>query len=97
MEKSKLLSLMVAHIALSSHLAARGAWRADWAWGLPLIVLTVVTHVLGLGLINQNALRVISQREQRRYPGVAFAAVLGTATLLASGLHAAEAGIWALA
>jgi hypothetical protein len=23
------------------------AWRADWAWGLPLIVLTVLIHVSG--------------------------------------------------
>ena len=30
-------------------------WHADWAWGLPLIVLTVVIHVLGLGLINAAA------------------------------------------
>ena len=31
-------------------------WTADWAWGVPLIVLTVVFHVLGLGLIAQRAL-----------------------------------------
>jgi hypothetical protein len=28
------------------------AWHTDWAWGLPLIVLNVVIHVVGLGLIN---------------------------------------------
>jgi hypothetical protein len=33
-------------------------WSADWAWGLPLIVLTVVIHVLGLGLVSQRAVRV---------------------------------------
>jgi hypothetical protein len=25
---------------------------ADWAWSLPLIVLTVIFHVIGLGLFN---------------------------------------------
>jgi len=24
-------------------------WGADWVWGLPLILLTVVIHVFGLG------------------------------------------------
>jgi len=27
-------------------------WSANWVWGLPLIVLTVVIHVLGLGVIR---------------------------------------------
>jgi hypothetical protein len=27
-----------------------GAWKANRAWSLPLIVLTVVIHVIGLGL-----------------------------------------------
>jgi hypothetical protein len=72
-----------------------GAWRADWAWGLPLIVLTVLIHVLGLGLLNQRAARLISQRTERRFPTAAFAVVMGMTTLLASILHAAEAGMWA--
>ena len=35
-------------------------WSASWMVGLPLIVLTVVFHVLGLGLIDQRALRAAS-------------------------------------
>jgi hypothetical protein len=35
-------------------------WSADWAWGLPLIVLTVVFHVFGLGLISKRAVRISS-------------------------------------
>jgi hypothetical protein len=27
-------------------------WIGDWAWSLPLIVLTVVIHVCGLALIG---------------------------------------------
>ena len=29
-----------------------GAWSADWAWALPLIGLTVIIHLLGLGLLS---------------------------------------------
>jgi hypothetical protein len=70
-------------------------WSADWAWGLPLIVLTVVIHVLGLGLIGQVALGVPCAIFQRRYPTAVFAAVVGAATLLATCLHGIEAAIWA--
>jgi hypothetical protein len=37
-----------------------GAWNANWAWSLPLIVLNVVIHVIGLGLINESVVRVLS-------------------------------------
>jgi len=34
------------------------AWHVDWARGLPLIVLNVVIHVLGFGLIMGGSSRV---------------------------------------
>jgi hypothetical protein len=72
-------------------------WRSDWAWGLPLIVLTVVIHVLGLGLIGQALLGGSDAKFQRRYPIAVFATVVGATTLLATCLHAIEAAIWASA
>jgi hypothetical protein len=72
-------------------------WSADWAWGLPLIVLTVVIHVMGLGLIGQKAVGVSKRIFERRLPTVAFVVVVGTTTLLATCLHAFEASIWAAA
>ena len=30
-------------------------WGTDWAWALPLIVLTVVIHTIGLGFLSQAA------------------------------------------
>ena len=36
-------------------------WSADWAWGLPLIVLTVLFHVTGLGVMSQ---KICSQQYQ---------------------------------
>jgi xanthine/uracil permease len=74
---------------------APGSWSADWAWGLPLIVLTVVIHVLGLGLIGVKATDLSSRASERRHPAVAFVMVLGATTLLATCLHALEAGMWA--
>ena len=72
-------------------------WASDWAWGLPLIVITVVIHVLGLGIIGQRAVGISSHMFERHHPTVVFVAVVGTTTLVATCLHALEAGIWGAA
>src|SRR5271169_2028427 len=82
--------------AVGVSLVIQAEWRADWAWGVPLIVLTVVIHVLSLELINQRGVRLLSQMTERRHPLLVFAVVMGTTTLLATILHAIEAGIWAV-
>jgi hypothetical protein len=84
-------------IALSLHLIIQADWRASWAWGVPLIIMTVVIHVLSLGLINHRGVRRLSNMSERRHPMLVFAEVMGIATLFATTLHAAEAGIWAAA
>ncbi len=73
-------------------------WSADWAWGLPLIVLTVLFHVSGLGVISQRVVHgKVGRMIEHRHPKVAFVVVVGATTLLAACLHGIEAGIWALA
>jgi len=73
-------------------------WSADWAWGIPLIMLTVLLHVSGLGLIRERVVHgKVSRMIERRHPKIAFVVVLGVTTLLATCLHGFEAGIWALA
>jgi hypothetical protein len=73
-------------------------WSASWAWSLPLIVLTVVIHVLGLGLINGRISRVSSHHaRERRHRTLSFAVIMGATTLGATLLHAVEAAIWAIA
>ena len=72
-------------------------WGANWAYGLPLIVLTVLIHVFGLGLIRRGTVHASSGPIRRRYPTAAFTVVMGATTLLATSLHALEAGIWAIA
>lgn len=73
------------------------AWKADWAWSLPLIVLNVVIHVIGLGLINKSVVRVLSGATERRRFMPKFAVVMGVAALLATVLHGIEAATWASA
>ena len=72
-------------------------WRDDWAWSLPLIVLTVTIHVFGLGFISQKAVHFSNRFAGFRHPTGLFAVIMGTTTLLATTLHGLEAGIWALA
>src|SRR5271165_314014 len=71
------------------------AFRTEWAWGLPLTVVTVVIHTVGLVLLSQRAVRVSSEWIGRRRPKGAFVARMGVTTLLATRLHRIEAAIWA--
>lgn len=79
---------------LTSDVVYQTDWRNDWVWGLPLIVLTVVFHVWGLGLINRLVDRIIADTTVHRHRISAFILVMGDATLLSSVLHACEATIW---
>ena len=90
--------MRIAQVTLSfSFAVSPWLWRSDWAWGLPLIVSTAVIHVLGLGLIYQEAVRVSNNMMQRRHTTVVFMVVMGATTLFATTLHAVEAGLWAAA
>jgi hypothetical protein len=83
--------------ALYSSRLLPGAWRRDWAWGLPLIVVTMVIHVFGLGLIHHRVSRVSNKIAVDRHPTARFVVVMSASTLFATVLHGLEAGIWALA
>jgi hypothetical protein len=69
--------------------------NANWAWSLPLIVLSVIFHVLGLGSINARIIRVLTLMKDRRHFILVFAVVMGVTVLIATMLHAIEATIWA--
>ena len=70
-------------------------WAADWAWGLRLILLTVVIHVFGLALINDRVVHVLRGTANPRSFTFRFAIVMAVAVLLATALHAVEAAAWA--
>jgi hypothetical protein len=70
-------------------------WDSDWAWSLPLIVITVVLHGAGLGVINRGVRGSIRRVRNHRNFNVLFMMAMGVTTLLATVLHAMEAGLWA--
>jgi MFS superfamily sulfate permease-like transporter len=70
-------------------------WDGNWAWSLPLIVVNVIFHVVGLGFINRRVIEAMSLVKHHRNFNFIFAVVMGVTTLLATLLHAIEAGIWA--
>jgi hypothetical protein len=70
-------------------------WNGNWAWSLPLIVVNVTYHVIGLAIINDKLVRATRIADRKRNHLFWFAFVMGATTLLATLLHAIEAGIWA--
>lgn len=70
-------------------------WDGNWAWSLPLILITVIFHVIGLVFINERVIRAKRFVARRRSLLVGLSMVLGAATLGAIILHAIEAAIWA--
>jgi hypothetical protein len=72
-------------------------WDANWAWSLPLIALSVIFHVIGLGFINAGVVRALDRRKDSRHFLIAFSLVMGATTLAATMLHTMEAAIWAIA
>jgi hypothetical protein len=77
------------------------AWNGNWGWSLPIIVLTVVFHVIGLGLLNAPLAGVFALTKgsdlRTRHRIYSFVVVVGIATIWVTFLHAVEAGIWATA
>ncbi len=70
-------------------------WNANWLWSLPLIVLNVIFHVVGLGFINAGVLKALAKVKDSRHFLLLFVLVMGATTLSAILLHSIEAGAWA--
>jgi hypothetical protein len=83
--------MTVVHVALG----VLPTWSADWAWGLPLIVLTLVIHVLGLLLIKETADFVQEGLKKGNGFPVVFAVIISGTALSAALLHGVEGMIWA--
>ncbi len=89
--------MIITQATLGLLLEDHASWGVDWIWGCPLIVVTVIIHVLALGFISQRAISFYGNSIKHRHPTVTFAVVVGTTALLATTLHAFETGIWAFA
>lgn len=75
-----------------------GSWESSWLWGLPLIVLTVVMHVIGLALIRAAFGRAFQNRPVGKGLSVLrFGTVMGITMALVTGLHVLQASAWAAA
>ena len=55
-------------------------WTIDWTWGILLVLVIVLIHVLGLGLIRRKTLNA-SSHAIRRHPTTVFVGVVGLTTL----------------
>ena len=76
---------------------AMSSWDGNWAWALPLIVLTLLIHVVGLALINVRMVKAMSHFRGSREFFPMFVFVMGVTALLAALLLGFEAVIWAVA
>lgn len=72
-------------------------WATDWITGSALIVVTLVTHVVGLGLMGRGTILIQDKIMKHRHSGAIFVVLMGVAASLATFLHGIEAGMWALA
>ncbi len=72
-------------------------WIESWAWSIPLIVMTVIIHVIGLGLFNVKMVQILTGAKTRPRFLLIFALGIGGTAIWAIFLHAIEAGIWAAA
>jgi hypothetical protein len=71
------------------------AWSNDWAWGLPLIVLTVLVHALALVEIRDRVVIQLPLVLRARRSSVVLAVLIVVTVLLLTVLHAVEASAWA--
>jgi hypothetical protein len=73
------------------------AWGADWAWGLLLILLTVLFHAYNLGLIgNEISSKLTGSGPSQRLSYISVFVIGGT-VLSVTILHGIEGFIWAMA
>ncbi|WP_426609342.1 hypothetical protein [Bradyrhizobium sp. McL0616] len=75
-------------------IATGATWGVDWLWGVSLIVICVVIHVIGLMLIYREAVKAMSLAVVRRHFVPMFIVVMGIVALLAAALHGLESALW---
>ena len=72
------------------------AWGLDWAWGMPIIIVTIIFHAYMLALLNRDVTQRLTQSVEARLTFVSVFVIGGTA-LAATLLHGFEAFGWAIA
>ncbi len=74
---------------------AEEAWSNNWAWGLPLIVLTVLVHAFALVEIRDRVVLELPIVLRARRSSMVLAILMVVSVLLLTVLHAVEAFAWA--
>jgi hypothetical protein len=72
-------------------------WRSDWLWSIPLIVVTIVFHSYGLGLLSRGLLILLRADRKKHLAHALSVLVVGGSSLCAICLHGLEAWMWAVA
>jgi hypothetical protein len=72
-------------------------WRNDWLWSIPLIIVTIVFHSYGLGLLSRGLRFLLKEEQNKRLSHPLSVFVVGGSSLCAIFLHGAEAWMWAVA
>ena len=75
--------------------AAAEAWSNNWAWGLPLIVLTVLVHAFSLVVIRDRVVLELPLLLRARRSEFVLALLMIVTVLLLTVLHAVEVSAWA--
>jgi hypothetical protein len=90
-------SMGIAPLSIILPIGIYAPWYMDWVWGIPLVLLTVTTHVFGLSVVSSDKLLLAYNAFIKRRPYAAFIVVMGLTTLAAIMLHGLEAAVWAYA
>ena len=72
-------------------------WESDWLWSIPLIVVTIVFHSYGLGLLSRGLLILLKDDRKKRLTHGVSVFIVGGSSLCAVCLHGLEASMWAVA
>ena len=72
-------------------------WRADWLWSIPLIIVTIVFHSYGLGLLSRGLLILLKEDRKKRLTHSLSVFVVGGSSLCTICLHGLEAWMWSVA
>lgn len=70
-------------------------WFDNWAWGVPLIVLTVLGHTFGLLAMRNRMVTTLAGYYDDENISLLFILGMGVAVLFVTVLLAVEAALWA--
>jgi hypothetical protein len=71
-------------------------WAADWAWGIPLILLTVVMHAIGLLFVELYVVQKLEAALLQVKFRFRFPIIISSVVLFVTMLHGVEASVWAV-